>query len=109
MVECKDMLDSMRSDTFDDLRDGILLDCGLISVLTTLHYMLMLMSVERHDIIGINRLNRNRNNINSFSEEECWHNLRFRKPDIHRLYTITGFPQCIRCENGTICLGGDAF
>ena len=91
MVECKDMLDSMRSDSFDDLPDEILLDCGLIIVLTTLHSMLMLMSGERHDIIGINQLNRNRN-MDSFSEEECWHNLRFRKPDIHRLYTITGFP-----------------
>jgi hypothetical protein len=92
----------------DDLPAGILLDCSLIIVLTTLHSILMLMSVDRHDIIGINRLKRNRN-IDSFSEEECWHNLRFRKPDIHRLYTITGFPQYVRCENGTTCLGEYAF
>jgi hypothetical protein len=102
-IKMKDFLEIL-----DDLTAGILLDCGLVIALMTFHSMLMFMSVERHDIVGINGINRNRN-IDSFTEEECWHNLRFRKPDVHRLYSITQFPQIIRCENGTVCQGEYAF
>jgi hypothetical protein len=102
-IKMKDFLEIL-----DDLPAGILLDCGLVIALMTFHSMLMFMSVERHDIVGINGINRNRN-IDSFTEEECWHYLRFRKPDVHRLYSITQFPQIIRCENGTVCQGEYAF
>ena len=45
----------------------------------------------------------------SFTDEECWHYLRFRKPELHRLFIVTDFPQEVRCENGVTCLGEYAF
>lgn len=92
----------------DDIPNGILRDYCLIIVLTVLHATLLFMTVERRAIMPIDRANKNRL-IDSFSDEECWQNLRFRKEDVRRLYAITQFPPIICCDNGTVCNGEYAF
>ena len=57
---------------------------------------------------AINPANRNRD-IDSFSDDFCWHTLRYRKRDLHRLYALMLFPAQLRCANGTTCSGEYAF
>jgi nuclease HARBI1 len=56
----------------------------------------------------IDAANKNRG-IDSFSNEECWTYLRFRKSDIWRLFELCGFPNEILCSNGLRCSGQYAF
>jgi len=61
--------------------------------------------VVTYAVLGaINPANRNRN-IDSFSDDFCWHVLRFRKADMHRLYILLHFPAHFTCDNGTTCNG----
>jgi len=57
---------------------------------------------------AVNPANRNRD-INTFSDDFCWHVLRFRKRDLHRLYPLMQFPAQLHCDNGTTCCGEYAF
>lgn len=43
--------------------------------------------------------------IASFSDGECWTQMRFRKGDISRLMDELTFPAVVVCENGTRCSG----
>jgi nuclease HARBI1 len=92
----------------DDLPNGIIRDCCLVIILTALHATLLFMTVERGALMPVNKANKNRR-IDSFTDEECYHNLRFRRADLYRLYNITQFPLFIRCANGTTCNGEYAF
>lgn len=61
--------------------------------------------VVTYTVLGaINPANRNRN-IDSFSDDFCWHVLRFRKADMHRLYVLLHIPANFTCGNGTTCNG----
>jgi hypothetical protein len=63
------------------------------------------MSVEREELRPINHGDKNRL-IDSFSDEECWQFLRFRKLDLHRLSNL---PAIIQYPNGIVCPGEHAF
>ena len=43
--------------------------------------------------------------INSFTEEECYRHLRYRKADLYILLTKLGFPNVVVLPNGTSCSG----
>ena len=92
----------------DNLPPGRGKDFFLLVILLLFQAMLLLGSVERRNLVPVNRENRNRV-IESFTDEECWHYLRFRKPELHRLFIVTDIPQEVRCENGVTCLGEYAF
>ena len=64
--------------------------------------------VERQEIVPVNHNNKNRL-ISSFTEEECWHFLRFRKPELRELFIRCDFPDTVTCANGVVCPGEHAF
>ena len=76
----------------DNLPPGRAKDFFLLVVLLLFQAMLLIGSVERRNLVPVNRENKNRM-IDSFTDEECWHNLRFRKPELHQLFLMTDFPQ----------------
>ena len=59
-------------------------------------------------MLPINGVNRDRG-IDSFSEGQCWHFLRFRREDLHTLFDLMGFPVVITLDNGGTCSGEYAF
>lgn len=53
---------------------------------------------------------RNKNRLfDSFTEEDCWHHLRFRKAELSQLFTMCEFPAVVICSNGSSCSGEHAF
>lgn len=76
---------------------------SLFSVLL-LFIILIVMTVERDVLQPINHRNKNRL-IDTFSDEECWHYLRFRKPELRKLFLL---PDIVRCPNGIVCPGEHA-
>ena len=87
---------------------GALKNLVALAILLFTIYALSLRLVIYNVLGAINPANRDRN-IDSFSDDFCWHVLRFRKRDLHRLFVLLHFPQLIRCDNGTKCCGQYAF
>jgi nuclease HARBI1 len=87
---------------------GMLQNIIILHALAVLLLCLTVMSVEREELRPINHGNKNRL-IDSFSDEECWQFLRFRKLDLHRLYALSNLPAIIKCPNGIVCPGEHAF
>lgn len=92
----------------DNLRPGRAKDFFLLVVLLLFQGMLLIGSIERRNLVRVNRESKNRI-IDSFTDEECWHNLRFRKCELLRSFLITNFPELIICQNGVTCPGQYAF
>lgn len=63
---------------------------------------------DREEVRPVNPRNRNRL-FDSFTDEECWHYLRFRKTELSELLILCDFPAIIVCKNGTSCPGEHAF
>lgn len=59
-------------------------------------------------IIPVDARNKNRL-FDSFSDEDCWHHLRFRKAELSQLFTLCEFPAVVICCNGSSCSGEHAF
>ena len=70
--------------------------------------VLRLHGMRRTNVEPVDPANKNRN-IASFTDGECWTQLRFRKVDISRLMDELHFPATIECKNGTRCSGEYAF
>ena len=87
---------------------GIITDLLNLFALMLLMMVLVVMCVERMRVQPINHRNKNRL-ISSFSDEDCWQYLRFRKPDLYRLFELSEFPALVRCSNGIVCPGEHAF
>ena len=64
--------------------------------------------VQREEVSPVNQKNRNRQ-FDSFTDEECWHQLRFRKAELAQLFILCNFPAIVVCKNGTTCPGEHAF
>ena len=64
--------------------------------------------VEYEEVLPINHRNKNRI-FRSFSDEECWHHLRFRIAELAELYILCNFPAAVVCVNGTSCPGEHGF
>ena len=86
---------------------GIISDLLNLFALMLLMIVLVVMCVKRMRVQLINHRNKNRL-ISSSSDEDCWH-LRFRKPDLYRLFELSEFPAVVKCSNGMICPGEHAF
>ena len=71
-------------------------------------FVLARILVERDDSAPINHRNKNRL-INSFTDEECWNHLRFRRAEFSELFVLCEFPAVVVCSNGTTCPGEHAF
>jgi len=56
----------------------------------------------------INPANKNRG-INSWTDSECYQELRFRRADLRRLMDLLGFPEIIILDNRCTCSGEYAF
>ena len=92
---------------------GNLPECPLKAFCQLLLYavfviLLAQLIVERHDVVPINHENKNRL-ISSFTDEECWHFLRFRPPELRELFVRCEFPDTVTCDNGVVCPGEHAF
>jgi hypothetical protein len=72
----------------DNLPPGRAKDFFLLVVLLLFQAMLLIGSVEHRNLVPVNRDNENRM-IDSFTDEVCWHNLRFRKPELMSLVTTS--------------------
>jgi hypothetical protein len=57
---------------------------------------------------SVDQTNNNRR-INSFSEAECWRDLRFRRNDVFLLFRLLNIPAFITCDNDMIVEGEYAF
>ena len=79
----------------------------LYIVLVLLFMVLKVLSFQRNEVVKVNRRNKNRL-FDSFTEEECWHNLRFRKPELQKLFILSNFPAVVKCTNGITCPGKHA-
>jgi hypothetical protein len=64
--------------------------------------------IEKIAVEPIDPTNRNRD-IESFTPEECWTNLRFRKADIFYLFQKLGIPDSFTCANRVVVSGEYAF
>ena len=92
---------------------GNLPECPLKAFCQLLLYALFVillaqLIVERHDVVPINHENKNRL-ISSFTDEECWHFLRFRPPELRELFVRCEIPDTATCDNGVIYPGEHAF
>ena len=92
---------------------GNLPECPLKTFCQLLLYALFVillaqLVVERHEVIPVNHENNNRL-ISSFTDEECWHFLRFRPPELRELFVRCEFPDTVTCDNGVVCPGEHAF
>ena len=87
---------------------GIISDLINLFSLMLLMMILVVMCVERVRVQPINHRNKNRM-ICSFTDEDCWQYLRFRKPELYQLFELSGFPAVIKCSNGIVCPGEHAF
>ena len=56
----------------------------------------------------VNPRNKHRG-IGSFTEAECWRDLRFRKGDLLELMELLQFPVILEIDNGTVVYGEYAF
>ena len=82
----------------DNLPPGCAKDFLMLVVLLLFQAMLLVGSVERRNLVPVNRAIKNRM-IDSFTDEECWHNLRFRKP-VFRIRAVFQFYfHAFRVEN----------
>lgn len=63
---------------------------------------------EIEAIVPVDARNRNRL-FDSFTDEECWHNLRFRKAELHQFFALCEFPAVVICNYGSSCSGEHAF
>lgn len=64
--------------------------------------------IDHEEVLPVNPRNRDRLSC-SFTDEECWHFLRFRKSDLTELFILCDFPAVVICTNGTSCPGEHAF
>lgn len=95
-------------DRADNFPPGPAKEFFILVALLIFQAMLLFGSIERRNLVPVNRANKNRM-IESFSDEECWHNLRFRKAELRQLFLLSNFPQLVRCDNGVKCQGEYAF
>lgn len=103
MTVINEMINLLNNIPAGNLRNMILL---IIFVL--LFIVLRSIVVEHIAIRPVNPANRDRL-IDSFTGEECWHNLRFRKEEVRQLMNLTNFPRDIRMDNNGHCPGEAAF
>ena len=64
--------------------------------------------IEHEEVLPINHRNKNRL-FDSFTDEECWHYLRFRRAELAELFVLCDFPAMVVCDNGITCPGEHAF
>ena len=70
--------------------------------------VLNVLCVQSSEVNKVNSANKNRT-FDSFTDEECWHNLRFRRHELIYLFELSGFPAVVTCTNGLSCPGEHAF
>lgn len=75
---------------------------GLLSIYATSLRLVVLPALT-----AVNPANKNRL-IDSWTDEECWHLLRFRRADLHRLFVALQIPAVVVCPNRTSCPGEHA-
>ena len=85
------------------LRNLVLLFTMMLSFV-----VLSVLYVESSEVTKVNRANKNRM-FDSFTDEECWHYLRFRRRELTILFELSGFPANVKCLNGISCPGEYAF
>ena len=84
---------------------------GMIAMLLTALICLIILNVliaQTEVVKPVNPSNKNRL-IDSFADEECWHDLRFRKEGLRELLRACNFPHTIVCDNKYTCPGESAF
>lgn len=64
--------------------------------------------LEHEEVLPINHRNKNRL-FDSFTDENCWHHLRFRRAELAELFILCYFPAIVVCDNGLSCSGEHAF
>ena len=64
--------------------------------------------MEHEEVLPINHRNKNRL-FDSFTDEDCWHHLRFRRAELAELFILCDFPAIVVCDNGLSCPGEHAF
>lgn len=92
----------------NNIPGGNLRNMFLLIIFVLLFTVLRSIVVERVAIRPVNPANRNRL-IETFTDEECWHNLRFRKDEVRQLLHLTNFPRSIPMDNNCSCPGEAAF
>jgi hypothetical protein len=80
----------------------------LVHALALFIVVIVTLIVEREDVIAVNHDNKYRM-IDSFTPEEAWHYLRFRIPELKKLFILFEFPNFVKCDNGIVCPGEHAF
>lgn len=80
----------------------------LTTLVVVIQMLIRLLAVYGFAHLRVNPANNNRG-FASFTEEECWDDLRFRKSDLPRFFRLTGFPDEVVTENGLRCPGEYAF
>ena len=88
---------------FAPLRNLVLLFAMMLSFV-----VLNVLCVQSTEVNKVNSANKNRM-FDSFTDEECWHNLRFRRDELILLFELSGFPAVVTCTNGLSCPGEHAF
>jgi len=82
-----------------------LLRAGLIAIICSLIcYAKELRQTVWDALDPINKINKNRG-FESFSKEDCWRHLRFKKDDLLPLKQNLLFPDYIILDNGVTCSG----
>ena len=64
--------------------------------------------IEHEEVLPINHRDKNRL-FDSFTDEECWHYLRFRRAELAELFVLCDFSAMVVCDNGITCPGEHAF